>query len=309
MKLKTKKIASAVALSTLLSVISPYAYSFEATSKTVNVVIPFAPGGGVDQTFRHLQKYAADRGINLVAIYKPGADGIIAMNELANMPKDGFNITVTTVGVLAYNELKNPGREVTAITGIRDSIGAFVTHPNSPIKTLDDLDKAVKRGDNLKYGYGAPGQRMMLDQLFELAKSPSTPIMASYKGGGPVINDLLGGHIDIAQVPFSIVKAHVDSGKLRLLALTRSKVEGYDVPMIENKYKRWKEFDGFAVATPKDADPEAVKFWTEFLKAYVNDKQVQRDFANDLTIISPFGVKPVEDTVKLSKDKLSKMEK
>lgn len=309
MKLKTKKIVGAMTLTALLTAISPYSYSFEAASKTVNVIIPFAPGGGVDLTFRHLQKYASERGITLVAIYKPGADGSIAMNELSKMPKDGFTISVTTVGVLAYNELKHPGQELTAITGIRDSIGAFVTHPNSPIKSLDDLEKSLKNGDNIKYGYGAPGQRMMLDQLFEMAKTSKDPIMVPYKGGGPVVNDLLGGHIDVAQVPFSIVKVHVDSGKVRLLALTRAKVDGYNVPLIESKYPKWKEFDGFAVAAPKGADAAAVKFWTDFLKGYVNDKQVQKDFASDLTIISPFGSKPVDDTVKLSKDKLSKMEK
>ena len=309
MKLKTKKLVSALTLTALLTAISPYVHSFEATSKTVNVIIPFAPGGGVDQTFRHLQKYALERGINLIAIYKPGADGIIAMNELAKMPKDGFNITVTTAGVLAYAELKNPGQELTAITGIRDSIGAFVTHPNSPIKTLDDLEKSLKNGDNIKYGYGAPGQRMVLDQLFEMAKASKEPIMVPYKGGGPVVNDLLGGHIDVAQVPFSIIKTHVDSGKVRLLALIRSRVDGYNVPLIENKYPKWKDFDGFAVATPKGADPDAVKFWSEFLKGYVNDKQVQKDFATDLTIISTFGSKTLDDTVKRSKDQLSKMEK
>ena len=65
MKLETKKLVGAMALSTLLATMAPYAYSFEAISKTVNVVIPFAPGGGVDQTFRNLQKYALTKGIQL----------------------------------------------------------------------------------------------------------------------------------------------------------------------------------------------------------------------------------------------------
>jgi tripartite-type tricarboxylate transporter receptor subunit TctC len=310
MKLKTKKLVGAMALSTLLATMSPYAYSFEATSKTVNVVIPFAPGGGVDQSFRHLQKYALERGITLVAVYRPGADGLIAMRELSNMPKDGFNISVTTAGVLAYQELKDTDKCCTTITGIRDSIGAFVVHPNSPIKTLDDLEKAVKQGDDIKFGYGAPGQRMVLDQFFEFAKPSKAPLMVPYKGGGPVINDLLAGHIDAAQVPMVIVKSHIDAGKLRLIATTRAKIDGYaSVPMVEDKYSKWKELDGFAVVTPAGADPEAVKFWTAFLKEYTGSKQVQQDFAKDFTISAPFGTKSISDTVTASKARLAKMEK
>ena len=310
MKLKTKKIVSAMTLTALLTAISPYSYSFEAASKTVNVIIPFAPGGGGDLTFRHLQKYASERGIKLVAIYKPGADGLIAMRELANMPKDGFNISVTTAGVLAYQELKDTDKCCTAITGIRDSIGAFVVNANSSIKTFDDLEKAVKQGDDVKFGYGAPGQRMVLDQFFEFAKPSKAPLLVPYKGGGPVINDLLAGHIDAAQVPLVIAKAHIDAGKLRLIATTRAKVDGFaSVPMVEDKYPKWKELDGFAVVTPAGADPEAVKFWTGFLKEYVGNKQVQQDFAKDYTISAPFGTKGVSDTVTASKARLAKMEK
>lgn len=310
MNLKTKKLVGAMALTSMLVALSPAAYSFDATTKTINVVIPFAPGGGVDQSFRHLQKYALDRGISLIAMYRPGADGLIAMRELANMPKDGFSISVTTAGVLAYQELKDADKCCTAITGIRDSIGAFVVNPNSSIKTLEDLENAVRRGDNVKFGYGAPGQRMVLDQFFEFAKPGKEPLVVPYKGGGPVINDLLGGTIDAAQVPFSIVKSHVDAGKLRLIATTRSKVEGYmSIPMVEDRYPKWKEFDGFAVVMPAGADAEAIKFWSIFLKEYMANKQVQQDFVKDHTIASPFGTKGISETITASKLRLSKMEK
>jgi tripartite-type tricarboxylate transporter receptor subunit TctC len=309
-KLKIKKLVGTIALGASLFVVTSLAHSFEATSKPVNVVIPFAPGGGVDLTFRHLQKYALERGITMVAVYRPGADGLIAMRELATMPRDGFNISVTTAGVLANQELRDADKCCTAITGIRDSIGAFVVHPGSPINTLDDLERAVKQGDNVKFGFGAPGQRMVLDQFFEFAKPGRAPLLVPYKGGGPVVNDLLAGHIDVAQVPMAIVKSHVDTGKLRLIATIQSKIDGYaSVPMIEDKYPKWKELDGFAVVTPAGANPEAIKFWTAFLKEYTSNKQVQQEFAKDFTITVPFGAKSISDTVAASKARLAKMEK
>jgi tripartite-type tricarboxylate transporter receptor subunit TctC len=306
MKLKTKKIVAALAVTSVLAV-GPCAYAFEPGTNIVNVVIPFAPGGGVDQTFRNLQKYAAAKGIQLVAVYKPGADGLIAMNQLSGMPKDGLNISLTTAGVLAYHSIKNPDEDLVTITGIRGSIGAFVAHPNSSIKTIDDLEKAVRSGNNIKFGYGAPGQRMVLDQYFELAKAAPNQLMVPYKGGGPVINDLLGGQIDVAQVPFSIVKAHIDSGKLRLLATVAASVPKYNVPLMQKKYPKWQEFDGFGVVAPKGTSTDAIAFWSEFLKGYVSDKQVQEEFASEFTLKLRAGPKALEDTVKASKERLSKI--
>lgn len=310
MKLNTKKSIAAMTLSSLLTVISPYAFGFEPTAKPITVIIPFAPGGGVDQSFRHLQKYALDRGIKLVAEYRPGADGLIAMRALASMPTDGFHISVTTVGVLAYQELKDSEKCCTIVTGIRDSIGAFVVNPRSSIKTLEDLENAVRRGDDVKFGYGAPGQRMVLDQFFEFAKPSKEPLAVPYKGGGPVINDLLAGTIDAAYVPLNIVKVHIDAGKLRLVATSKSKVEGYmSIPVVEDRYTGWKEFDGFAVVTPTGASSEVIKFWSGFLKEYISNKQVQQEFSKDFTISAPFGTKGILDTITASKARLAKMEK
>jgi tripartite-type tricarboxylate transporter receptor subunit TctC len=310
MKLKTKKSIAALTISSLLTVISPYAFGFEPTAKPITVIIPFSPGGGVDQAFRHLQKYALDRGIKLVAEYRPGADGLIAMRALSSMPTDGFHISITTAGVLAYQELKDTEKCCTIVTGIRDSIGAFVVNPGGSIKTFGDLQQALKRGDDLKFGFGAPGQRMVLDQLFEFTKPAVQQRLVGYKGGMPVLNDLAGGHIDVAYVPLTIAKTLVDSGKLNLIATTKSKVEGYtSLPRVEEIYPGWKELDGFAVVTPTGTTPEAVKFWSTFLKEYVANKQVQQDFIKDHTITSSFGTKNILETISASKARLAKMEK
>lgn len=308
MKLKIKRIATAAFISSVLAAASPYVYSFDAKSKPINVIIPFAPGGGVDQSFRHLQKYAIEKGINLVGVYKPGADGLIAMRELAEMSKDGFSISITTAGVLANQELKDSNKCCTTITGIRDSIGAFVVYPGSRIKSLDDLEKSVKQGDDIKFGYGAPGQLMVLDQFFDLVKPAKQPLLVPYKGGAPVVNDLLAGHIDVAQVPLSIVKNHIDAGKLILIATTNAKMPGDKIPQIEEKYPKWQSLDPFTFTMPSGAKPEAVKFWNDFLKEYVENKQVQQDFIKENTIAVPFGYKNVSNSIEENKKRLKKID-
>lgn len=309
MELKTKKLVAALALTAVMTVSTIDAYAFNPTAHPVIVILPFAPGGGVDQTFRNLQKYAMDRGIELIPVYKPGAEGSVSLHSLSAMPTTGYNISLTTAGVIAYHSLKQPNEEITVISGIRDSIGAFVVGINTPYHTLDDLQKAVKRGDDVKFGFGAPGQQMALEQFFELAKPKTKPLMVPYKGGGPVVNDLLAGTIDAAEVPFSIVKQHIDAGKLRLLATTKAKVTGYDAPTIESKFPTWKEFDGFGIVAPKNTDPAAIQFWTAFIKEYTSDKQVQEQFTKDFTLKSPAGPEALLKTVNASKVKLAKIKK
>lgn len=278
------------------------AHAFDAYSKPVTVVIPFAPGGGVDQTFRNLQKYAASKGIILNPMYKPGAEGVIATRELVNMPEDGFHLSVTTAGVIANYRITNPETDVVPITAIRDSIMVFVTHPNSNINTFDQLEKSVKEGKKISFGYGAPGQKTVLDQFFSLAKSTTPPLLVPYKGGAPVVADLTGGHIDVAAVPLSIVKSHIDAGKLKLLAVgANTKVEGLpDAVLIKTKYPTWEDPDGFAVVVEKGTDPAAIKFWSDFMKNYMNDSNVRKEFSAEYTVPTEFGPKAIERMIELS---------
>ena len=278
------------------------AHAFNVQSKPVTVVIPFAPGGGVDQTFRNLQRYATSKGITLNPVYKPGAEGVIAKRELIGMPEDGFHLSVTTAGVIANYRITNPETDVVPITAIRDSIMVFVTHPNSNINSFDELEKSVKDGKKVSFGFGAPGQRMVLEQFFSFAKPSTTPLLVPYKGGAPVVTDLLGGHVDVAAVPLSIVKNHIDSGKLKLLAIgARTKIEGLpDVTLVKAKYPTWEDPDAFAIVVEKGTDPAAIKFWSDFMKEYMNDSAIRKEFASEWTIPAEFGPKAIEKMIELS---------
>jgi len=292
-----------VALATFFSINS---YAFDMKAKPIEVIMPFAPGGGVDQAFRHLQKYAAEQGIILNGVYKPGADGLIGSTELQKSPNDGYTVAVTTAGVLANYYLKNDNRFV-IVTGIKDSIGAFVTYDGSPYKTIEDVERAVRNGENIRFGYGAPGQHMLLTQWFEFIKPNKEPLMVPYKGGGPVVNDLIGKHLDVAQIPMVVIKQLVDNGKLRLISLTGAKVEEYNVPLMENKYKGWDKVDGFVVALPQGTDPQIVKIYSDFMRKYLNDPSVKQDFAKEYSITVPFGPNHIERTIEVAKLKLKKI--
>ncbi len=280
------------------------ANAFDPASKSISVVIPFAPGGGVDQTFRHFEKWAANKNIKLNPIYKPGAEGLVGMNEIASMPRDGYHISFGTAGTIAVQRIKNPSAELELITGIKNSITAFITHKDSGITAIRDLEKV----DNLTLAVGAPGQKMSMEQLLELSNGKIKGKLIPYKGGGPVVQDVLGNHVKLGAVPLQIVKSQIDVGTIRLLAVgTRTRVSVFkDTPTIFELFPGWKDNDGFAVIMPKGSDPAAVKFWTALIKDYMDDKEVQRDFVKDFNEPMLFGKTELEKIVNNAVKALSK---
>jgi tripartite-type tricarboxylate transporter receptor subunit TctC len=106
----------------------------------------------------------------------------------------------------------------------------------------------------------------------------SDSIVATYKGGGVVLNDLLGGHIDVAFLPAPIVVPLIESNKLKLLSSTT---------ILSNKYKNWINYAGYCLVLPKDSSPENIKFWNRVVKAYLSDPEVQKDIVLNLGTVPP----------------------
>jgi len=294
----------------LILFLSLNASAFDIKNQQVTMIIPAAPGGTYDLSARHLQKYANDRGINIVVIFKSGADGLIGTSELSKMPRDGLYISLSAVGIVANHQIRKPEEEITVITQLRGNIFAFVSNPTSSIKTFNDLEQSLKNGSDTRIGYGTPGQLIGWNEYFELVKSQKDPLLVPYKGTGPVINDLLGGHIDVSLVPFAAVKQYLSTGKLRLLAVTTARPSGYsEVTLVEQKFPSWRDYGAQVIAVPKGTDPNAIKFWSTFLEDYLKNKQVQNDFIEDGSFIPIFGPQSAYYSIQEAKKRILKIEK
>ena len=284
----------------LTLVFSNIAYSFDLAEKPVNVIIPFPPGGGVDATFKNLARYAEKHNIKLIPVYKPGAEGLIGMNELAKMPKDGHHISIATSGNIATYQIKNNTNDLTPLIGIRNSMSAVVVNSSSNIKTFEEYENAIKNDPKFNFGFGAPGQRMLINQLTEMMKVTIKPVMIPYKGGAQVVTDLLGGHITSAMVPFNIVSSHIDSGALHLIAINASSpLSKYpSVILLQKKYPTWQDFDWYCLVLPPNTSPEIRKDWTSFIKQYLSDPLVLSEFTQEYAEPVKQDQKSAESTVK-----------
>jgi len=291
-----KKILIAVAI----LLVTTMSYSFDLTKESIQVVIPFSPGGGVDATFKSIMNYATKHNIKLVPIYRPGAEGLIGVNELAKSKNDGYTVGIVTTGNIAIYRMKNKTDNIKPVMGIRNAPIALIVNAKSPIKTLADYENTIKNDPKFSFGFAAPAQRMYFNQLTELMKITNEPITIAYKGGSNVITDLLGGHITSALLPYNITSTHADAGTIRIIAINSSMVpkNSTNAMLLQKQYSQWEDFDWYCLVMPPDTSTEITKVWVAFINQYLNSSATLDEFKRDNIELVSRDPQKAEETVR-----------
>jgi len=196
-------------------------------SRPVHIMVPYPAGGGVDIVARTLgDELSKHWGQPVVIENRPGAGGVIASQAVVTSPKDGYTLIVVASGhatnaFLYANLPYDTFKDFTPISLLSSSPNILLVRTDSPFKTLADiLSEAKKKPGSLSYGHSGNGTSTHLaGELFKsLAKIDITGI--PYKGGAPIITDLLGGHLPMSfnNAPESL--GQITGGTLRALAVT-----------------------------------------------------------------------------------------
>jgi tripartite-type tricarboxylate transporter receptor subunit TctC len=193
--------------------------------KPVRIIIPWAPGGSTDIVGRILAADLTNRLKQQVLIdNRAGAGSIVGLQLATASPPDGytFMMTSTAYGFLIDKpkvpvDLVNSFAPV-AMIGFGDS--AFVVHPSFPVKTVKDvIDLAKKRPGQILYASsGIGGFPHMNTELFSLMTGVKM-VHVPFKGGGPATADLVAGHSQMQIASLVTVAPHVQSGRIKLLAV------------------------------------------------------------------------------------------
>jgi tripartite-type tricarboxylate transporter receptor subunit TctC len=196
-------------------------------SKPVHLLIPYAPGGAVDILGRTLGEELAKKwGQPVLVENRTGAGGVIASQVVAKAEPDGYTMIVVAMGhsinpFLYANLPYDTFKDFTPISLLGSSPNVLLVAANSPYKSLADILAAAREKPGmLAYGMAGNGTSTHLagELLKSMAKVNIAPI--AYKGGAPIIVDLLGGHIPLSfnNIPESI--SHINNGSLRALGVT-----------------------------------------------------------------------------------------
>lgn len=238
-------------------------------AKPVRLVIPYPPGGGTDITGRAMaQRLSETLGQSVVIENKPGATGMIGAAGVAKSPADGYTVLFGAASEMAINAslfrnmTYDPRTDFEPVMLVATFPLVFVA-PASSSRSLKDLIEAARaRPDAVSYGSigsGSP-QHLAAELLSSMAKAKFVHI--PYKGSGPLVQDAVGGHIDMAVSSVPAAVPLVRSGKLRALALTSAQRSDAlpDVPTMAELGFAGYEFNTWVgVAVPKGTPREIVE--------------------------------------------------
>jgi tripartite-type tricarboxylate transporter receptor subunit TctC len=250
---------------------------------SITAVVTFPPGGGLDQSMRHYQKYVKTNfDIDITFDYKAGADSLIGSQYLNTVPKDGTIIGFTSIAGLA-SVVKNNKFEFDYVSATRRYDEVIVVSKNTNINDFDDLVNKLRSDAVLSFGIGTPAHKLQIDQLLTNINPKNPQILVNYKGASPIVNDLLGDHINAAMLPVATVREHVAAGKLKVLGTTLGLAQ-YNVPAMSKKYNKWIDISGYCIVFPKNTKTEIVEYWKTITKQYLSDPTVLNDFKNEWSV-------------------------
>jgi tripartite-type tricarboxylate transporter receptor subunit TctC len=199
-------------------------------AKPIRLIVPFAPGGGNDLIARIIgQRLTSLWGQTVIVDNRPGAGGNVAAEITARATPDGhtafqFNIA-NTIAASLYKDLRyDPVRDFAPVTQIAATPFILLVHPGMPVKNVAELIAAGKQSPG-KWSYGSSGNGGSTHLAMELFKSMTATefIHVPYGGGGPALNDLVAGRIQILTAAAGVALPQVNAGRLRAIAQTGEK--------------------------------------------------------------------------------------
>jgi tripartite-type tricarboxylate transporter receptor subunit TctC len=261
MKKTWLKLVSAAAV----GLIALSALAQDYPNKPIKMIVPFPPGGTSDVMGRMMADELGKILKQPVIIENiGGAGGVIGTERGAKAPADGYTIVQTGVGQSAVahgldaNLKYNSNTDFIHLTQVHSGPNVLLVHPSLPFKTVKELvDFAKTNPGKLDYGFTHAASGHMAMELF---KQTAGIFMTGipYRGGGPMMTDLLGGTVKVVFLNQDVALQHVKAGKLRALAVSSTARNPLypDVPTIaESGYKGFEalSWSGMSIqkGTPK----------------------------------------------------------
>lgn len=278
----------------------PRADAAKYPSKVVRMTVGYAPGGAVDVSARILaQKMTEVLGQNVVVENRPGADGNLASDLVAKSPPDGHTLAYVSAGHTMNPAMYpkslpyHPVRDFAPVSMLAAGAQTLVVNPSLPVKTVKEL-VALARAKPGSINFASSGYGGPMHLAGELLKSTASIniVHVPYKGGGPAVNDVIAGQVEMTFVGAPASLPHVRSGRLRLIAVSTAKrmTTLPDTPTVaESGYPGFDIPAYYSLLAPAGTPPAIVNRLHSELARIVHQKEIRDRFAT-------FGVEPVGNT-------------
>lgn len=252
--------------------------------KPIRMVVPYAAGGGADNTARIVaQQMSLGLGQQIIIENKPGAGGVIGADSVAKSPADGYTLLFDASAFSVNPSLRklpfDAVKDFIPVSRVATAPQILVVSASAPYKTVTDLlDYAQKNPGKLNYASAGGGTASHLagETLSQQAKVNLTHI--PYKGGAPALTDVMGAQVSMYFGNAASTLGYVKSGKLTGLAVSSSqRIPGLpDTPTLaESGYPGFNVVEWNGVFAPKGTPPEIVQQIGKAVQAAVNDPKIK----------------------------------
>lgn len=251
-----------------LAIAAP-AFALDYPARTVRIIVPYPPGGTPDILGRLLAGRFTERlGKPFVVENRAGASGIIGSQAVLGSPPDGYTLMMGSVQThgMNPNTFRKPPYDAingfSPISEIAQTPNVLVVNPSFPAKSVRDLlDMARQKPGTLNFGSTSTGGTPHLSGELLKIKTGIEITHVPYKGSGPMLSDLIAGHVPMAFDNLPASMSQIRSGALRALAVTtiRRSPAAPDIPTFEEAGV--KDFDvssWFGVFAPAKVPPEII---------------------------------------------------
>lgn len=268
-------------------------------SRPITWIVPFTPGGVTDTSSRAIAKKMSETlGQSVVVENRPGAGGMVGTEVAARAPADGYTLLYGTQGTMAanlalYRKVRyDPLKDFVPVHAISETSTIMVVNASRPYKTVKEfVAYARQHPEKVNYGSAGAGTGTHLSAELFQASAGVKLTHVPYKGSSPAINDLLAGVVDVMFDYPSVLLPHIQSGRLRALAMTGKERLALlpNVPTIaESGYAMAQASSWSGLLVPAGTPPQVVGSVSQALEKALRDPEV-------LKVMEPYGSIPLYD--------------
>jgi tripartite-type tricarboxylate transporter receptor subunit TctC len=281
-------VMAAVALGVGVAVVRP-AYPQTYPTRPVRLIVGFSAGGPTDITARLIAQWLSERfGRQFVVENRPGAGSNIATEAVVNAPPDGYMLLLVgatnAINATLYDKLNfSLIRDIAPVSAIIRVPLVMEVHPSVPVRTVPEFIAYAKANPGkINLGSGGNGTTThVAGELFKLMAGVDM-VHVPYRGGAPMLVDLLGGQVQATFDPMPSAIEYVRSGKLRALAVTTaSRSETLPgLPTVADALPGYEASTWYGIGAPKNTPAEMIDTLNAEINAALADSKMKARLAD-----------------------------
>jgi tripartite-type tricarboxylate transporter receptor subunit TctC len=285
-----RRLFLATATGLLLALTPTLAVAQDYPTRPVRLIIPFPPGGSNDVVGRMIATKLTDQlGKQVVVDNRAGAGGVVGTEIASKAAPDGYTLLVISIAHAVnpwlYKLPYDPIKDFTPIGIMASGPNVMVVHPDLPVKSVKELITLAKsKPGDIQYASAGVGSFQHLGgELFKLEAGVDL-LHVPFKGGGPAMIDVIGGHTKVMFSSLVQTTPHIKSGKLRALGTGGAKRSPIlpDVPTIDEAgVPGYLGVNWWGIIAPAGTPQAVIDRVSKALNAVQDNPDVQAQFTNE----------------------------